>query len=163
MLPIGNQPTDTRHAANWLVPVAIFAITAAVFVSLGFKTQPLDPLSLTLARIGKPDTMPPPAAEFFKIPAESVSIKEVRLSSEDGDHRSAQLLTATGDIFFIHQPSGDSRMYFFRTNRRGRPMLACSIDSDLQLHPVDDAQSSFDKEKDFWLTFQAELSKHEAK
>jgi len=156
-----TETTARRSSPNWLFVAALFVLCMSGLAAFGFRSQPLDPLAVTLAEIGKAEVMPAPAARFFMVPGDSVPMREVRLRSEGGNIRSAQLLQQSGDIFFLEEPSDKSRTYFYRTNRRGKLMLACYMDATSEPQPIDDVQVRFDKEKDFWMTYQRERAKHD--
>jgi len=149
MASTGTDNTGRRSSPNWLFVAALFALCMAGLAAFGLRPQPLDPLAITLAKIGKPEVMPPGAAKFFQVPGDPVSLREVRMGSASGRTRSGRFFTQTGDIFFIEQPAVNSRTYFYRTNRRGKLMIACYLDADLALQPIDDVQDRFEKEKDF--------------
>jgi hypothetical protein len=159
-----RTPTPLR-AAIVISLVAVVAALAIEFVKKPPAPQPLDHLAAFVGSHGKLAPLAPAVARFFGIPEESVVFTQCSVISESGRTRSIGVRLRPKlhyiDILLIDTEPGVDGAYFYLTSTTGE--LVESAYFDTEPHKIDDAEQRFEHERDFWLFWQNEKLKHDAK
>jgi hypothetical protein len=153
------------RAALVIALVAVVAALVIEFVKKPPAPDPLDSLAAFVGTHGKLAPLAPATAKFFDIPGESVVLTQCPVVSESGRTRSIGVRLRPNrhyvDILLSGTEPGNDGAYFYVTSTAGELISSAYIDTEP--NKIDNAKQRFEHERDFWLVWQSETLKHEAK
>lgn len=159
LIPAGKSAPRKRLVV--LLVLAFVAVQVGYLVWQTLRPQPLKPMADYVIAHGRQQQIIPPLAQQLGIPLANLTCNFLSAKSQSGRVRVLEVRQRPGtryvDIIFSDVAPGETEAYYYLTSQFGK--LINSIHMTTKPQPVENAEERFQKEWDFWQTWQREAIK----